>query len=69
MSENRMMSAFVAKHGAHCNVSLALDGDRYWVSCLTCGAAWAVVDCESASGEEYFDFEEVSQGDHYCEEL
>ncbi len=36
---------------------------QWWVTDLDSGAQWSVVDCESVDGDEYFGFEQVSQGD------
>jgi hypothetical protein len=35
---------------------------QWWVTCLECGRQWSVVDCDPGD----FDFEEVSEGDGYC---
>jgi hypothetical protein len=42
--------------------SAAFEHGQWWVTDLTSGAQWSVVDCVGAEGE-YFDFERVSQGD------
>jgi hypothetical protein len=41
---------------------------QWWVECKSCGAQWGVHDAEDARGNEYFDFEQVSDGDGSCDE-
>lgn len=36
---------------------------QWWVTELGTGRQWSVVDCETADGTFYFDFEQVSEGD------
>ena len=48
----------IQKHEEH--------GQR-WAICLDCGASWAVVECETAGGREYEDFEEIDEGDGFCD--
>jgi hypothetical protein len=36
---------------------------QWWIEDVETGAQWSVVDCESQTGQEYFDFEQVTQGD------
>ena len=62
--ENEIERAFYAKYPrmtGDCNVDY--EHGRWWVHHILTGAAWSVVDCETTLGEEYFDFEQVSEGD------
>ena len=36
---------------------------QWWVTNLESGAQWSVVDCETADGVFYFDFEKVTEGE------
>ena len=50
----------------HQQLSADFDNGQWHVTCLDCGAAWAVVDAETVQGEEYLDFELISLGDEFC---
>jgi hypothetical protein len=51
-----------ADDGAH-DYDYDFEHGQWFVTELRTGRQWSVVDCETALGEEYFDFEEVSCGD------
>ena len=36
---------------------------QWWVTDVESGAAWAVHDAQDEIGNEYFDFEQISEGD------
>lgn len=36
---------------------------QWWITNLTTGAQWSVVDCETVDGTPYLDFEQVTQGE------
>lgn len=42
--------------------------DQWWVMCSRCGASWSVVETVSTQNEEGIGFEEIDQGDGYCED-
>lgn len=45
------------------NLTAFFEHGQWWITDTETGAQWSVVDCESQTGEEYFDFEQVTQGD------
>lgn len=48
--------------GRH-NVRSFFEHGQWWVEDTETGAQWAVNDAETATGEESFDYEQVTQGD------
>jgi predicted cupin superfamily sugar epimerase len=36
---------------------------QWWVTVLSTGAQYSVVDCQTAAGVDYLDFEQVSRGE------
>lgn len=45
------------------NLTATFEHGHWWIEDKEDGAQWSVVDCETATGEEYFDFEQVTQGE------
>lgn len=45
------------------NLTADFEHGQWWVTELGTGAQWAVNDAETQTGEQYFDFEQVSEGD------
>lgn len=50
----------------HKSTDVAEEHGATFVSCLDCGASWSV---HETSGPEGFTFEELSQGDGYCQQI
>lgn len=58
----------------HHRLSSHFEHGHWWITCLDCGMAWAVVDVEDEKtytdkyGETFddLDIEIVSEGDYYC---
>jgi predicted cupin superfamily sugar epimerase len=42
--------------------------DQEWAECIECGAQWSIVECIDEWGQDYEDFELVTDGDGFCEE-
>lgn len=45
------------------NLQYDFEHGQWWVTYKPSGAQWSVVDCQTGGGEDYFDFEQVSDGD------
>ena len=45
------------------NGSVFFEHGQWWVENVRTGAQWSVVDCQTAGGVDYLDFEQVSEGD------
>lgn len=45
------------------NGSVFFEHGHWWVENIRTGAQWSVVDCQTADGVDYLDFEQVSQGE------
>jgi len=52
--------------GYHKRLQTDFEHGQWWVTCVNCGAQWSVVDCVGEIKGEYFDFEQVSDGDETC---
>lgn len=63
--EKRVLKAARWRLGASRNLRYQADFEhgQWWVTELGTGAQWSVVDCQTAGGVDYLDFEQVSQGD------
>lgn len=45
------------------NLTADFEHGQWWITEFGTGAQWSVNDAETQTGEEYFDFEQVTQGD------
>ena len=63
--EKRVLRAARWRLGASRNLRYQADFEhgQWWVTELGTGAQYSVVDCETAAGVPYLDFEQVSKGD------
>jgi hypothetical protein len=61
--ERQIKSDAVATFPNH-DITTDFEHGQWWITCLSCGAQWSVHDLN----QHDFDFEQVSQGDGYCEE-
>lgn len=62
----RIYRAFIAQDGAvHQNAQQVFEHGQWWINCSTCGAQWSANDSNALNG---FSFEQVSNGDDFCEE-
>lgn len=61
--EREIMSAFAAALPLHKDAMPAYEHGQWWVTCGPCGAQWSANDCEPGA----FDFEQVTEGDGWCE--
>lgn len=48
----------------HQALTIAYEHGQHWITCNDCGAQWSAID--SIPGP--FTFEQVTDGDHFCEE-
>lgn len=60
---NDVRTAFEESFPVHGRISVDFEHGQWWVTCSNCGAQWSVHD---ADGDK-FDFEQVSDGDEFCE--
>jgi ribosomal protein S27E len=66
--EGRVLEAFKAMEGTyHQNPETVFEHDQWYVNCKTCGAQWSVNDAEGPGSIDGFCFEQISEGDEYCE--
>jgi predicted cupin superfamily sugar epimerase len=62
--EKRVLRAAVYKGlGKSCDLQADFEHGQWWVTFKPSGAQWSVVDCQTAAGVDYLDFEQVSAGD------
>jgi len=47
------------------NIAADFEHGQWFITCLSCGAQWSVNDAEGKDGE-YYQFDQVSNGDEYC---
>jgi hypothetical protein len=52
--------------GLHSCLEPIFEHGQWWVTCLPCGAQWAVVDADGGTSVDGFDFEQVSCGESCC---
>lgn len=53
--------------GRHQNLQTNFEHGQWFVTCLTCSRQWSVNDAEGGDSVDGFSFEEVSEGDGYCD--
>ena len=58
---NRVLRVARRRFGA--NVQADFEHGQWWVTVLGTGAQYSVIDCQTAEGVDYLDFEQVSAGD------
>jgi predicted cupin superfamily sugar epimerase len=66
--ERRVLRAARYRLGVHgpygrADYQTDFEHGQWWVTDLRSGAQWSVVDCQTADGVDYFDFEQVTRGD------
>lgn len=66
--DGKVLAYFAAEHPQHEDAEVVHEHDRVWVTCPTCGAQWGAHDVVSLDGQWSFSFEQVSEGDGYCDE-
>lgn len=49
-------------------VSTHFERGQWWASCIECGRTWSIVDAEGGPAVDGFDFEQVAEGDGFCDE-
>ena len=60
--ERRVLRAARYRLGAHRDYQADFEHGQWWLTRRSTGAQWSVVDCETASGIPYLDFEQVTKG-------
>jgi predicted cupin superfamily sugar epimerase len=61
-TEKRVLRAARYRLGAG-HYQADFEHGQWWVTCLSTGAQWSVVDCQTQNGVDYLDFEQVSRGE------
>ena len=61
MSERIIRAAkFILGNGCY---KTDFEHGQWWVTKLSTGAQWSVIDCQTVGGVDYLDFEQVSEGE------
>ena len=58
------MTGASEEYGIHGQCQRHWEHGQEWLICIECGAKWSVIEIDTNRGEE---FEQVSDGDGYCE--
>lgn len=61
--ERRVLRAARSRLGKRRRYQADFEHGQWWVTELSTGAQWSVVDCATAEGVDYLDFEQVSRGE------
>jgi hypothetical protein len=61
--EQRVVRAARTRFGQTRRLQADFEHGQWWVTLLGSGAQYSVVECQSADGIDYLDFEQVTAGD------